>query len=231
MPTDIPTEGIFAVYKERGMTSHDVVDAVRRATGERRVGHAGTLDPLAKGVLVVGVGRAATRLLGRLTEKDKEYVTRIHLGVRSTTDDGEGKKEEVPVDEIPSEEDVRTALHRFSGVISQRPCAFSALKLQGRPAYRLARRNHGLELAPRQVEVKEIELLAYEWPWVDVRMVTGPGVYVRAIARDLGEALGTGGYVEELERTRIGSYTADQAIHTSELRRLRDCRVPRPGGL
>jgi len=219
MPTDIPTVGIFAVYKERGMTSHDVVDAVRRATGERRVGHAGTLDPLAKGVLVVGVGRAATRLLGRLTEKDKEYVTRIHLGVRSTTDDGEGKKEEVPVDEIPSEDDVRASLHRFSGVISQRPCAFSALKLQGRPAYRLARKNHDLELAPRQVEVKEIELLAYKWPWVDVRMVTGPGVYVRAIARDLGETLGTGGYVEELERTRVGPYTADQAVRVCDLRR------------
>ncbi len=200
------------------MTSHDVVDAVRRATGQRRVGHAGTLDPLAKGVLVVGVGRAATRLLGQLTEKDKEYVTRIRLGVRSTTDDGEGKKQEVPVDAIPSEQDVRTALQGFSGVIPQRPCAFSALKLRGRPAYRLARKNHDLELAPREVEVKAIELLAYEWPWVDVRMVTGPGVYVRAIARDLGEALGTGGYVEELERTRVGAYTADQAMRMCDLR-------------
>lgn len=219
MPIDIPTDGIFAVYKERGMTSHDVVDAVRRVTGQKRVGHAGTLDPLAKGVLVVGVGRAATRLLGRLTEKDKEYVTRIRLGVRSTTDDGEGKKQEVSVDEIPSENDVRTALHRFSGVISQRPPAFSALKLQGRPAYRLARKDHGLQLAARQVEVKTIELLAYEWPWVDVRMVTGPGVYVRAIARDLGDALGTGGYVEELERTRVGAYTADQAMRMCDLRR------------
>lgn len=200
------------------MTSHDVVDAVRRATGERRVGHAGTLDPLAKGVLVVGVGRVATRLLGQLTGKDKEYVTRIRLGVRSTTDDGEGKKQEVPVNEIPSEQDVRTALNRFCGVISQRPPAFSALKLQGRPAYRLARKDHGMELAPREVEVKEIELLAYEWPWVDVRMVTGPGVYVRAVARDLGEALGVGGYVEELERTRVGMYTADQALRMGDLR-------------
>lgn len=218
MPTGIPTEGIFAVYKERGMTSHDVVDAVRRATGQKRVGHAGTLDPLAKGVLVVGVGRAATRMLGQLAEKDKEYVTRIRLGARSTTDDGEGKKQEVPVDEIPSEEDVRTALHRFRGVISQRPPAFSALKLQGRPAYRLARKNHDLELAPREVEVKAIELLAYEWPWVDVRVVTGPGVYIRAIARDLGDALGTGGYVEELERVRVGAYTANQAMRMCDLR-------------
>jgi len=226
MPTRIPTEGIFAVYKERGMTSHDVVDAVRRATGQKRVGHAGTLDPLAKGILIVGVGRPATRQLGQLAEKEKEYVTRIRLGFRSTTDDDEGRKEEVAVTAIPTEGDVRTALERFAGVISQRPPAFSALKLQGRPAYRLARKDTSLQLAAREVLVKAIELLSYEWPLADVRMVTGPGVYVRAIARDLGEALGTGGYVEELERTRVGSYTADQAVHTSELRRLR--RLPPP---
>ncbi len=212
------------------MTSHDVVDAVRRATGRKRVGHAGTLDPLAKGILIVGIGRPATRQLGQLAEREKEYVTRIRLGVRSTTDDGEGQKEEVPVTAIPTEEDVCTALDRFVGMILQRPPAFSALKLQGRPAYRLARKDNSLQLAAREVLVKTIELLAYEWPFADVRMVTGPGVYVRAIARDLGEALGTGGYVEELERTRVGSYTADQAVHTSELRRLRGCRVPRREG-
>jgi tRNA pseudouridine55 synthase len=221
MPTDIPTEGIFAVYKERGMTSHDVVDAVRRVTGQERVGHAGTLDPLAQGVLIVGVGRPATRLLGQLMEKEKEYVTRIRLGFRSTTDDGEGHKEEVLVATIPTEDDIRTALGQFVGIISQRPPAFSAIKLQGRPAYRLARKNRSLELAARQVEVKAIQMLAYEWPLVDVRMVTGPGVYVRAIARDLGEALGTGAYVEELERTRVGSYTADQAMRMSDLNRHR----------
>jgi tRNA pseudouridine55 synthase len=218
MGTGVPTEGIFAVYKERGMTSHDVVDAVRRVTGEKRVGHAGTLDPLAKGVLIIGVGRPATRLLGQLAAKEKEYVTRIRLGARSTTDDGEGQKQEVAVDVIPSEEDVRTVLGQFIGVISQRPPAFSALKLQGRPAYRLARKDKSLKLVARDVEVKAIELLAYEWPFADVRMVTGPGVYVRAIARDLGDALGTGGYVEELERTRVGSYTADQAVRVSKLR-------------
>lgn len=221
MGTGIPTEGIFAVYKDRGMTSHDVVDLVRRATGEKRVGHAGTLDPLARGVLIVGVGRPATRLLGQLAAKEKEYVTRIRLGVRSTTDDGEGQKEEVSVVAIPSEEDVRAALGRFAGVISQRPPAFSALKLKGRPAYRLARKDNSLQLAAREVEVKAIELLAYEWPCAEVRMVTGPGLYVRAIARDLGEALRVGGYVEELERTRVGSYTADRAIRISELRQCK----------
>lgn len=216
MQTDIPTEGIFAVYKGRGMTSHDVVDAVRRATGEKRVGHAGTLDPLAQGVLIIGVGRPATRQLGQLAQKEKEYVTRIRLGFRSTTDDGEGQKEEVSVSAIPTRDDVDAALRQFVGVISQRPPAFSAIKLQGRPAYRLARKDTSLQLAAREVEVKAVELLAYEWPIVDIRMVTGPGVYVRAIARDLGEALGTGGYVETLERTRVGSYTADRAVRISK---------------
>lgn len=215
MQTDIPTEGIFAVYKERGMTSHDVVDAVRRATGEKRVGHGGTLDPLAQGVLIIGVGRPATRQLGQLALKEKEYVTRIRLGFRSTTDDGEGQKEAVHVETIPSKDEIDAALRPFVGVVLQRPPAFSALKLQGRPAYRLARKNTSLKLAAREVEIKAIELLAYEWPFVDVRMVTGPGVYVRAVARDLGEALRTGGYVERLERTRVGSYTADQALHLS----------------
>ncbi len=219
MSVDIPTEGIFAVFKEEGMTSHDVVDLVRRCTGQRKVGHAGTLDPCARGVLVVGVGRPATRQLGQIVEKEKEYTTRIRLGWRSTTDDREGEKHENPVSTIPSEQVVRDALKAFQGVISQRPPAFSALKVAGRPAYRLARAKQPVELASREVLVKEIELLAYEWPMADVRMVTGPGVYVRAVARDLGEALGTGGYVEELERTRVGSYTADQAVAISELRR------------
>lgn len=217
MCAEIPNEGIFAVYKTVGMSSHDVVDLVRRCTGQKRVGHAGTLDPCAKGVLVVGVGRPATRQLGQIVEKEKEYTTRIKLGWRSTTDDREGEKQEVVVTEIPSRQQVAEALQAFQGILHQRPPHFSAVKIAGRPAYKLARAKKQLKLASREVIIKEIELLAYEWPFADVRMVTGPGVYVRSVARDLGEALGTGGYVAELERTRVGSYTADQAIPVSEL--------------
>ena len=210
--TKVPTEGIFAVYKEEGMTSHDVVDLVRRQTGQKRVGHAGTLDPYAKGVLVIGVGRPSTRQLGQIVEKEKEYITRIRLGWTSTTDDREGQKMEVPPATIPTEQDVRDALKAFEGVITQRPPDFSAVKIAGRPAYRLARAGRQMELTAREVLVKEIYVLGYEWPLADIRMVTGPGVYVRAIARDLGAALGTGAYVEVLERTRVGTYTADKAI-------------------
>jgi tRNA pseudouridine55 synthase len=218
-PTTVPTEGIFAVYKDEGMTSHDVIDVVRRVTREKRVGHAGTLDPCAKGVLVVAVGRAATKTLGEITGSEKEYVTRVKLGWRSTTDDREGDKDEVQVVQIPSEEQVRAALAGFVGIISQRPPIYSALKIGGRAAYKFARAKKQIELAERQVEAKVVELIRYEWPCVDVRLVTGAGFYVRAFARDLGEILGTGAYMAELERTRVGAFTKEQAVKISDLRR------------
>lgn len=210
---------IVAVYKDEGMTSHDVVDAVRRCTGEKRVGHAGTLDPCAKGVIVVGVGRAATRTLAAIVGKEKEYVVRVKLGWRSTSDDREGQKTQVPVSQIPSEDQIRQALKSFEGTISQRPPAFSAIKVGGRAAYKLARAHRPLDLAARQVEAKQIELLGYAWPFVDLRLVTGPGFYVRSLARDLGEMLGTGAYVEVLERTRVGTYAKENALRLSDLRR------------
>lgn len=208
---------IVAVYKEEGMTSHDVVNALRRLTGERRIGHAGTLDPYAKGVLVVGIGRAATRQLRQVAGTEKEYIACIRLGRRSTTDDREGKIEEVSLSQVPSEDEVRRALQRFVGTIPQRPPIFSAVKVGGRAAYKFARAKRHIDLQVRQVEAREIELLEYSWPRVRVRLVTGPGFYVRSLARDLGEALGAGGYLEELERTRVGTYTKEQAVRLSDL--------------
>jgi tRNA pseudouridine55 synthase len=227
----VMVKGVFAIYKEEGMTSHDVVDAVRRLTGQQRVGHAGTLDPCAKGVLVIGVGRAATRQLRQIAGTEKEYITRVKLGWRSTTEDREGKVEQVfwatedreqttedrgpkaapSSGRIPSEAQVREALTHIQGTLEQRPPVFSAIKVRGRAAYRLARKGREIDLPPRTVEVKEIELLEYAWPYVDVRLVTGPGFYVRSFARDLGELLGTGGYMERLERIRVGTYTKERA--------------------
>lgn len=226
------------------MSSHDVVHAVRKITGEKRVGHAGTLDPYARGVLVIGVGRAATKKLRFVAGAEKEYITRIRLGWRSTTDDREGVLTQT-IDcgvwslesgrasagsGLPSEEQVRHALAGFQGMIDQRPPVFSAIKVRGRAAYKQARaesRKHGTDdgagsppfvLPARKVEAKEIELLGYAWPHVDVRLVTGPGFYVRSLARDLGAALGTGGYMEELERVRVGAYTKEQAVRPANLR-------------
>lgn len=202
------------------MTSHDVVDVVRRCTGRRKVGHAGTLDPCAKGVLVMGVGRAATKKLGLIAAKEKEYVTCVRLGWRSSTDDREGDKEQVSVPQVPSEEQLRRALRSFEGTTVQRPPAFSAVKIGGRAAYKFARANKKVDLPVRKVQAKQIELLSYAWPLVHIRIVTGPGFYVRSLARDLGAMLGTGGYVEELERTRVGSYTKEQALRLTDLHRL-----------
>jgi tRNA pseudouridine55 synthase len=220
--TAVPMEGIFAVYKDEGMTSHDVVAVVRRITRVKRVGHAGTLDPCAKGVLVVAVGRASTKRLGEIAGGEKEYLTRVRLGWTSTTDDREGQKNEIEVREIPSEERILEVLAGFVGVISQRPPIFSALKVGGRPAYKLARARKQIELSERPVEAKTVELIRYEWPFVDVRLVTGSGFYVRSFARDLGEALRTGGYVDQLERTRVGEFTKERAIRLSDLRRSPD---------
>jgi tRNA pseudouridine55 synthase len=218
-------EGVFAIYKDEGMTSHDVVDVVRRLTGQKRVGHAGTLDPCAKGVLVIAVGRAATKTLNRAAGAEKEYVTRIKLGWRSTTDDREGDKEPVAFPSIPSETQVRQALAGFQGMIDQRPPAFSAIKVRGRAAYKLARAAREVDLPARKVDAKEVELLGYTWPYVDVRLVTGPGFYVRSFARDLGEQLGVGGYVVELERTRVGVYTKEQAARLPDLAKSLDNMV------
>jgi tRNA pseudouridine55 synthase len=214
--------GILAVYKDVGISSHYVVNAVRKWTGQRRVGHAGTLDPCAKGVLVIGVGRAATRTLASVVGKEKEYIVCIRLGWWSTSDDREGQKTEVRVDQVPSREQVRDALVQFLGAIQQRPPAFSAVKVHGRRAYKIARKKRPLDLPPREVELREVELLKYDWPFVEARLVTGPGFYVRSLARDLGDVLGTGGYVDELERTRVGEYTKEQTIRLSELRPVQE---------
>lgn len=203
---------IFGVYKPKGITSHDVVAQIRKATGVKRVGHAGTLDPLATGVLVIAVGREATKQLHLAVVAEKEYFATIKLGITSTTDDEEGEKKSQSVSKPPTPEELAVVLQQFTGLISQRPPAFSALKISGQPAYRLARRGKTVALKPRLVEVKTIELLRYEWPLVELRLVTGSGFYVRALARDLGEHLGVGGYLTALERTRVGQFLKQDAL-------------------
>lgn len=206
------------INKPKGMTSHDVVDVVRKVTGERRVGHAGTLDPLASGVLVIGVGREATRQLAEIVQKDKEYQATIKLGATSTTDDAEGKIVEQSVNQPPRSEDVQAILSQFEGEILQQPPIYSSIKIRGLPAHRRVRRGEAVELEPRPVIIHEIELLNFTWPLVDLRILCGPGVYIRSLARDLGKKLGTGGYLEELTRTRVGQYRLKDSATLDELR-------------
>ena len=211
------TSGIFAVYKPIGITSHDVVDIVRKKTGVKRVGHGGTLDPLAEGVLVIAVGRENTKRLNEYVMGGKEYIAEVCLGENSTTDDSEGEKVEINKKIKPEIKEIETFLKQFIGKISQTPPIYSALKLQGQPAHRRVRKGQVVKLEPRIVEVKEIELLSYEYPVIKLKVVCGPGVYIRSIARDLGEKLATGGYLKSLIRTRVGEFTLEKCLKISDL--------------
>lgn len=207
-------DGLVVVDKRPGWTSHDVVARVRRLAGTQRVGHAGTLDPMATGVLVVGVGRA-TRLLGHLALTDKAYDATIRLGVSTATDDAEGPVVgRVPARDVP-EGAVRAAVAALTGELLQVPPAVSAIKVAGRRSYARARAGEAVVHAPRPVTVSEFTVHAVrpvgELLGVDVSIVCSTGTYVRALARDLGAALGVGGHLTALRRTRVGPYTLADA--------------------
>jgi tRNA pseudouridine55 synthase len=203
--------GVLNLNKPTGMTSRAVVDRVARAWRRVKVGHAGTLDPLATGVLVIGVG-AATRLIEHVQRMPKTYRAIVRLDAQSDTLDADGQIREIPDALISDESAIRAALAVQVGTILQRPPAFSALKIAGRRAYDLARAGRAVEPEPRPVRVDRIDLLSYAWPRVELEIECGGGTYIRAIARDLGDALGSGGLVEVLTRTRIGPFHIADAL-------------------
>lgn len=222
--------GFLNIHKPAGPTSHDVVAAVRRRLPRRtRVGHAGTLDPFAEGVLVVCVG-PATRLAEYVQAGRKAYRAVVRLGARSSTDDVEGEMAPAPDAAAPSESAVRAALGRFVGEIAQRPPAHSAVHVDGRRAYQLARAGEQADLPARPVTIHRAELLRYVWPDAEVLVECGSGTYIRAIARDLGEALGVGGYCQSLVRAAVGAFTIQQAVRMDDLDPARDL-VPAAAGL
>ncbi|MDP3964251.1 MAG: tRNA pseudouridine(55) synthase TruB [bacterium] len=209
-------ERIIGVYKSSGPTSHDVINRLRKITGIRKIGHAGTLDPMAEGVLVVGLGREGTKRLSTLVTKEKEYAATIKLGENSSTDDSEGEKTKSIVRGKPSEKEVGEAVRAFLGEIQQVPPVYSAIKINGQPAHRRIRRGQSVEMQPRTVKLYQVELREYSWPFVKVRLVTSSGFYVRAFARDLGQKLGTGGHLVGLVRTRVGNFESRQAVRPEE---------------
>ncbi|MBL0747395.1 tRNA pseudouridine(55) synthase TruB [Nocardioides baculatus] len=197
--------GLVVVDKSPGMTSHDVVARVRRLAGTRKVGHAGTLDPMATGVLVLGVDRA-TRLLGHLMLTEKAYDATVRLGVATTTDDAEGEVVSTHDASGVREEDVRTELARFVGDIEQVPTAVSAIKVDGQRAYARVRAGEQVELRARPVTIHELVVHDVTLPEVRISVRCSSGTYIRAIARDLGAALGVGGHLTALRRTAVGSF-------------------------
>lgn len=212
-----PITGILNIAKPAGMTSHDVVDRVRQISGQRRVGHAGTLDPSATGVLVVCLGQA-TRVAEYLMASDKVYRALIRLGVSTDTHDAEGQVTATAEVDV-GEEEVRKALASFVGSIQQVPPMYSALKREGVPLYKLARRGVTVEREPRSIEIHDIELLDWTLPLLTIQVKCSPGTYIRALARDLGHKLGCGAHLQSLTRLASGRFTLDKAAALDELAR------------
>ena len=212
--------GLVIVDKPGGMTSHDVVGRCRRIFGTRRVGHAGTLDPMATGVLVIGIGRA-TKLLGLLAGASKSYAATIRLGQTTSTDDAEGQLlQEIPAERLTNAS-IAAAIAGLRGDIMQVPSAVSAIKVGGQRAYRLVREGHTVEIPARPVRIDRFEITAARRHGhlidLDVEVDCWSGTYIRALARDLGDALAVGGHLTALRRTRVGRFGLDQAHSLDEL--------------
>ena len=216
---DPSLSGVLVIDKTKGPTSHDVIASLRRLLQLQRIGHCGTLDPLASGVLVVCLGRY-TRLNRWLSGADKEYEAEIYLGAVSDTGDAEGpihlQEDCVP----PDDQTVTQALRDFTGVIDQVPPAHSAVKVAGVRSYKRARRGDEVVLKSRRVHIHAMELLSYDFPILEVRIHCSSGTYIRTLAADLGRSLGTGAYLAELRRLRAGGLGLDKALTLDQVASL-----------
>jgi tRNA pseudouridine55 synthase len=209
--------GFILINKPSGITSHDVVDKLREITGIRKIGHAGTLDPFARGLLILGIGREFTKKLSIFQKKDKEYIATLRLGAESDTFDRDGKILERKVEKIPDREQIEKVLKSFLGEIEQIPPVFSAKKIGGKKLYELARKGIKVELKPQRVKIYEISILEYKFPYLKIKVKCSSGTYIRSLANDIGKKLGCGAYVEELIRTKIGEFSIENAIDLSKL--------------
>lgn len=213
-------DGVLVVRKEKGFTSHDVVAKLRGILHMRKIGHTGTLDPEAEGVLPIVLGKA-TRLVDMLTEKKKTYEALLHLGIETDTQDMTGKiLKELPV--CVSEAQVRDAVNGFLGEQQQIPPMYSALKVGGKKLYELAREGKTVERKPRTVQFYEIRILEINLPFVRISVTCSKGTYIRTLCHDIGQSLGCGGCMEELLRTASGQFTLEDSLTLDEVRELMD---------
>jgi tRNA pseudouridine55 synthase len=208
--------GVLNLNKPSGVTSRKVVDVVQRLARPAKTGHAGTLDPLADGVLVICVGRA-TRLIEYVQRMPKTYVGTFLLGRRSDTEDVEGRVEELANPAMPTREQIQAAAEKFTGEILQRPPAFSALKIAGQRAYELARKGMSVELTPRPVTVHRLEICTYDYPELVLEIECSRGTYIRSLGRDLAETLGTAAVMSALRRTAVGGFRLADALRPEQL--------------
>lgn len=212
--------GIINVYKEKGYTSHDVVAKLRGILKQKKIGHTGTLDPQAEGVLPVCLGMG-TKLVDMLTDKDKEYEALLLLGVTTDTQDTTGTVlQERPV--TVSEEEIIKVIHSFVGEYDQIPPMYSAIKVDGKKLYELAREGKEIERKARRVKILSVRILSVELPRVRVRVACSKGTYIRTLCHDIGEKLGCGGCMQELVRTRVGGFDLENTMTLSEIEKRRD---------
>lgn len=212
-------DGILVVDKPQGMTSHDVVDFIRKKFAFKKVGHAGTLDPMATGVLVVLIGKF-TKSSQTFISDDKEYEGELTLGAVSDTGDAWGKVEKTGKDVAFTSEEIKDAFNKFAGESEQFPPMYSAVKHNGRKLYELARKGLSVEVAPRKIVIKNIEVLQVFLPSISFRLTCSKGTYVRQIAIDIGKALGCGGHLSRLRRTRSGKFNITNAVTIDRIKQF-----------
>ena len=209
--------GFLLLDKPSGPTSHDMVYCLRRITGIKKIGHAGTLDPLASGLLIMAIGRAATKQIDSLAKQDKVYEAVFQLGGTSDTEDRLGQIEPQTIKQTPDTSEIQLALNSFIGPIEQIPPMYSAKKIAGKKLYELARKGQIIERQPSLITIHKIDLIEYAWPLLKLTIHCSAGTYIRSIARDLGEKLSCETYMAELRRTKIGDYSVTKAVNPDEL--------------
>ncbi|MFC1678441.1 tRNA pseudouridine(55) synthase TruB [Patescibacteria group bacterium] len=210
--------GFLIINKPSGPTSHDIIDQLRKITNIKKIGHAGTLDPFASGVLIVAIGREATREISQFVKLDKKYIATLYLGANTDTYDKTGKRTERYSDETEiTENQIQKITKDFIGQQKQIPPMYSAKKIKGKKLYELARKGIEIKREPVKIEIYNIKLLEFKWPYLKIKIHCTSGTYIRSLAYDLGTQLGCGAYLDELERVAVGNCDIKQAIDLRDI--------------
>lgn len=217
MEKDKTKSGFLLIDKAEGPTSFKLVYILRKLTGIKKIGHAGTLDPFASGLMILAIGRAATREISKYVKLDKSYTAKLLLGSRSSTHDPEGDIKKTEMKTCPSEKQVQKILAKYIGKLEQIPPMFSAKKVGGKKLYDLARKGESIEREPASVEVYDIKIIKYDYPELVLDISCSSGTYIRALARDIGNDLEVGAYLTALRRTRIGDFSVETAGDIEDL--------------
>ncbi len=213
---------ILLINKPKHYTSNNVLQVLKRITNRKKIGHAGTLDPLAQGLLIICIGRENTKHIQDFVDLSKTYQATINLTATSATDDAEGPFTPINIAHIPTVEDIHEVLRTFIGTQPQTPPIFSAIKIDGVRCYKRARKNQQVKINPRTITIHEISLLNYCWPEITIKVHCSKGTYIRSLARDIGATLQTGGYISDLIRTKIGDFDIAQSICLTTITQLEE---------